>query len=183
MIENLKNTAVEPKPMTASEQKTPAVKEDGKEQLNAEITEALIGSQENESPQKLDTITPNERKALIKYYQEQGYSKKEAEELFESKADKIDKMSRKEAKKWCKEYMEKNRCSKKEAREAFKQEFGYSVPLSAFQKTLRLSAINNPIGIVVGIADSFANGKLGFKKFFTGQGNNDAAYVRKNQDA
>lgn len=116
---------------------------------------------------------------MIKYYQDNGYTKSEAEKLFNSKADKLDKMSRKEAKAWCKDYMEKNGCSKKEAKEAFKQEHGYSVPLNSFQKLGRIFTLANPVGFIALVADEATRGKLGVNKFVTGQGNNDAKYIAK----
>ena len=76
-------------------------------------------------------------------------------------------------------------CSKKEAIEAFKEQFGYSYPLSFGQKLGRLFLVTiSPIpglsGAVTGVLDKLTNGKLGIKKFVTGQGNNDAAYVKNN---
>ena len=50
------------------------------------------------------------------------------------------KMSRKEAKAWVKEYQESNNCSKKEAKAAFKEKFGYDVPASFWKKALRFLA-------------------------------------------
>lgn len=46
------------------------------------------------------------------------------------------KMSRKVAKAWVKQYQEDNNCSKKEAKAAFKEQFGYNVPASFFKKVL-----------------------------------------------
>lgn len=40
-------------------------------------------------------------------------------------------------------------------------------------------ALLNPIGTVAIIADEASSGKLGVKKFVTGQGNNDAKYIAK----
>ena len=88
-------------------------------------------------------------------------------------------MSRKEAKAWVKEYMTSNGCSKKEAKEAFQKEFGYSMPLSVLQKAGRFLALNNPIGFLATVVDEATDGKLGVKKFTTGQGNNDAKYIAK----
>ena len=148
-------------------------------ELDRAIQDGLTGADRKEVD-KSDTLTPNEKKELIKYYREQGYSKKEAEAIFNSKADKLDKMSRKEAKSWLKDYMAENGCSKKEAKAAFKEQFGYSVPLSMGQQMLRFTIIG-PLGAVGQFADQLSGGKLGLNKFVTGQGNNDAAYVKKQQ--
>lgn len=50
-----------------------------------------------------------------------------------------EKMSHKEAKEWLKQYREETGCSKREAREAFKSEFGYEVPRSKFVLQMRAS--------------------------------------------
>lgn len=148
-----------------------------KEKLNADLQEGLNGSAaKKQAPSKQDTITPNERKELIKWYKECGYTTKEAKAMFDSKADELEKMSRKEAKNWCKNYMEENGCSKKEAKQAFKDQFGYSVPLNKYQKVLRTCLTFGGIGQAVDIA---TGGKLGIRKFVLGNGNNDAAYVKK----
>lgn len=47
---------------------------------------------------------------------------------------KIEKMSRKDAKMWVKDYMEQTGCSKKEAYKAFEQTFGYEVPKNIWEK-------------------------------------------------
>ena len=89
-------------------------------------------------------------------------------------------MLRKEAKALLKEYMEQTGCSKKEAKKVFEEKFGYSVPLSKMQKFLRFAAVViTPVGVAAAAADGATDGKLGIKKFVTGQGNNDAAYVKK----
>ena len=150
-------------------------------QATAEALQSALNGTDRKSAQDLGALTPNERKELIKYYQECGYSKKEAEALFDSKAAKLEKMSRKEAKNWCKEYMQQNGCSKKEAKEAFKNEFGYDVPLSFGAKVLRSALFSSGVGAIVTLADKLSGGKLGVKKFVTGQGNNDVAYARRDK--
>lgn len=157
------------------------VKSKANEKLNQELMNELSGANRKETSQAARALTPNEAKELIKYYQEQGYSKKEARALLNSKAERLEMMSRKEAKAWCKNYMQENGCSKKEAKQAFKEEFGYSVPLSSLQKGLRQMATMTPLGAIATIVDGFAGGKLGVMKFVTGQGNNDGAWVMKKQ--
>ena len=159
--------------ITSTTQTSAPKKSNKTEEKSTQLSEALAGKTKN------NTLSENGKKELIKYYQDNGYTRSEAEKLFNSKADKLDKMSRKEAKAWCKDYMEKNGCSKKEAKEAFKQEHGYSVPLNGFQKIGRMFALLNSIGTVAIIADEASSGKLGVKKFVTGQGNNDAKYIAK----
>lgn len=129
------------------------------------------------SQEQVYTITENEKKDLIKSYREMGYSRKEAKKLFESNTTTIEKMSRKEAKKWVKEYMANTGCTKKKAKEAFQKEFGYSMPLSELQKFRRTLALANPVGVIADFIDRATGGKLGIKKFTTGEGNNDAKYV------
>lgn len=143
--------------------------------ISQELSEGLSGAT------RKNAITENDKKDLIKHYREMGYSRSQAEALFDSKAEKLEKMSRKDAKAWVKDYMEKNGCSKKEAKAAFKQEHGYSVPLSLGQKMLRgvAVAVTGPIGYVATLADGITGGKLGVQKFMEGQGNNDAKYVAK----
>ena len=65
--------------------------------------------------------------------------------------EKEEKMSRKEAKKWLKQYREENDCSKKEAKAAFEAEFGYEFPDSKFVKYLRNAVLNGSMfGVIVG---------------------------------
>ena len=97
---------------------------------------------------------------------------------------KLDKMSHKDAKAWLKEHMEQTGCSKKEAKEAFKEQFGYSYPLSFGQKFGRrlltfLSPLPGVSGGVAVLLDKSLDGKLGIKKFASGQGNNDATYIKR----
>lgn len=66
-----------------------------------------------------------------------------------------EQMSRKEAKNWVKAYREEHGCSKKEAKAAFEQEFGYKMPSSNFTKTLRSYLITGNIpGLIVGFTHS-----------------------------
>ncbi len=72
-------------------------------------------------------------------------------------AQEPEQMSRKEAKQWIKAYREQTGCSKKEAKAAFEQEFGYKMPRSEYAnqllKGLRAILIGgNPVGLVVGLA-------------------------------
>lgn len=175
-VNGAKNTGA----TTAAEQTNNiSTAENESKKLNQALQDELTGAARKDVD-KMDTLTPNEKDQLIKYYQDCGYSKQEAEELFNSKADKLETMSRKEAKAWLKEYMEQTGCSKKEAKKAFEEKFGYSVPLSKMQKFLRFAAVViTPVGVVAAAADGATDGKLGIKKFVTGQGNNDAAYVKK----
>lgn len=168
------NGANEPQ-RTAAKADPNAKAEAENKKISQELSEELSGAT------RKNAITENDKKDLIKHYREMGYSRSQAEALFDSKAERLEKMSRKDAKAWVKDYMEKNGCSKKEAKEAFKQEHGYSVPLSFGQKLLRAGAlaISGPIGLVATAVDGFTGGKLGVQKFQTGQGNNDAKYVAK----
>lgn len=76
---------------------------------------------------------------------------------------KTEKISRKDAKEWIKKYIEETGCSKKEAKAAFEQEFGYKMPSSNFAKILRvgLTGIISPIMFPFLVADTISNGKLG----------------------
>lgn len=58
------------------------------------------------------------------------------------KEEEPQKMSRKEAKEWIKQYKEEHGCSKKEAKAAFHQEFGYKIPKSEFMKRLLWVPLN-----------------------------------------
>ncbi|MCI5888097.1 MAG: hypothetical protein MRZ62_01090, partial [Brachyspira sp.] len=78
--------------------------------ISQELSEELSGAT------RKNAISENDKKDLIKHYREMGYSRSQAEALFDSKAERLEKMSRKDAKAWVKDYMEKNGCSKKEAK-------------------------------------------------------------------
>ena len=76
-----------------------------------------------------------------------------------AQAQEPEQMSRKEAKQWIKAYREQTGCSKKEAKAAFEQEFGYKMPRSEYGKRLlkglRMALIGgNPIGLAVGLTHS-----------------------------
>ena len=77
-----------------------------------------------------------------------------------------EKLSRKEAKKWIKNYQKEHNCSKSEAKKAFERTFGYKVPSSKIQrlgKGLLLIAMS-PIALPLGLIDTAAKGNLGFNK-------------------
>ena len=78
-----------------------------------------------------------------------------------------EQLTRKQAKEWIKEYREKTGCSKKEAKAAFKEEFGYKVPSSMLMKGLRANLIGIiPIaGFLALTGDAISNGKLGIQRF------------------
>ena len=46
-------------------------------------------------------------------------------------------------------------------------------------KNCKTAVVITPVGVAAVAADGVTDGKLGIKKFVTGQGNNDAAYVKK----
>ncbi len=70
-------------------------------------------------------------------------------------AQEPEQMSRKEAKQWIKAYREQTGCSKKEAKAAFEQEFGYKMPSSEFVKSIRCALLNgNLVGVLVGMTHS-----------------------------
>lgn len=77
-----------------------------------------------------------------------------------------ERMTRKQAKAWMKEYSRQNKCSKKEAKAAFEEQFGYKVPDSKFTRAMKcmLLAAMSPVAVPLGIADQLAHGKLGFNK-------------------
>ena len=85
----------------------------------------------------------------------------------EQKTEEPEQMSRKEAKKWLKEYRKENDCSRKEAKAAFEKEFGYKVPSSMLMKGLRANLIGIiPIaGFLALTGDAISNGKLGIQRF------------------
>ena len=147
------------------------------------LQNGLSGADKKYDAPKTETMTPNERKAGIKEYQENNNcSKKEAKAAFDREFGEIDKMSRKEAKEWLKSKMEETGCTKKEAKEAFKEEFGYDVPLSIGTKIGRhaLLALGLPVG---GGGVSFIGSlALAGSKFLTGQGKNDAKYEKRLQE-
>lgn len=136
-------------------------------------------AEKTESKSKESIFTRNDRKAWIAEHKEEYGSKKAARKAFDEQFEEIDKMSRKEAKAWVKEKMAETGCSKKEAKAMFKQEFGYDVPMSRFTKMLRAAVLENPIGMLLFAADGISDGKVGIHKFITGEGNNDAAFVKK----
>ena len=75
--------------------------------------------------------------------------------------EKQDKMSRKEAKEWLKQYREENGCSKKEAKAAFEAEFGYKFPMNKFAKGMAMIGLQ--LVMVPGaILDLCTGGKLGY---------------------
>ena len=78
-----------------------------------------------------------------------------------------EQLTRKQAKEWIKEYREKTGCSKKEAKAAFKEEFGYKVPSSKFMKGLRFNLVGMiPIaGWLALTGDAITKGKLGIQQF------------------
>lgn len=78
-----------------------------------------------------------------------------------------EQLTRKQAKEWIKEYREKTGCSKKEAKAAFKEEFGYKVPSSMLMKGLRANLIGIiPIaGFLALTGDAITKGKLGIQQF------------------
>jgi hypothetical protein len=71
-----------------TEHATPASPDGQPTKADAQVLPNALNGADRKSAQDLGAITPNERKELIKYYQECGYSKKEAEALFDSKATK-----------------------------------------------------------------------------------------------
>ena len=78
-----------------------------------------------------------------------------------------EQLTRKQAKEWLKAYREETGCSKKEAKAAFKEEFGYKVPSSAFMKGLRFHLVGL-IPVAGGLAlggDLVTKGKLGVQRF------------------
>lgn len=79
-----------------------------------------------------------------------------------------EKMTHKNAKEWCKTYMIEHNCSKEEAKVAFKEKFGYDVPLSTGQKIGR-SLIFAPFGINIQAIDAATGNKLGVNNFINGQ--------------
>ena len=93
----------------ANELKKTTVKADANAKTQAEnkkISQEL--SEELSGATRKNAISENDKKDLIKHYREMGYSRSQAEALFDSKAEKLEKMSRKDAKAWVKDYMEKN---------------------------------------------------------------------------
>lgn len=79
-----------------------------------------------------------------------------------------EKMTHKNAKEWCKTYMIEHNCSKEEAEVAFKEKFGYDIPLSTGQKIGR-SLIFAPFGINIQAIDAATGNKLGVNNFINGQ--------------
>lgn len=78
-----------------------------------------------------------------------------------------EQLTRKQAKEWLKAYREETGCSKKEAKAAFEEEFGYKVPSSAFMKGLRFHLVGL-IPVAGGLAlggDLVTKGKLGVQRF------------------
>ncbi len=166
---------------TTAQASTPEDMGSVSQSMNKALQDGLSGADRKIDAPETETLTPNERKAWIKEYQNtHNCTKKEAMAAFDREFGKIDKMSHKEAKAWVKDYMAKNDCSKKEAKAAFKEKFGYDVPLSLGAKIDRalLMVSGGSLLQVLGLVDTATGGKAGVKKFVSGQGNNDAKYVK-----
>lgn len=129
---------------------------------------------------KNDLSLKGKKEWLEAYMGEHGCSRAEAKEAFRNQFER-NTMSHKEAKAWCKEYMAQNGCTKKEAKVAFKENFGYDVPLSLVAKATRAASLNNPVGVILLIADAISGGKVGAEKYLTGEGVEDKVYRQKTE--
>ncbi len=95
---------------------------------------------------KLNSVYGDEIKPKAEKEGEISYLPKEP-----ANPEETEKMSRREAKEWLKQYREENDCSKKEAKAAFEAEFGYEFPDSKFVKYLRNAVLNGSMfGVIVG---------------------------------
>ena len=56
-----------------------------------------------------------------------------------------DKMSHDEASEWIRQYKKEHDCSRKEAKAAFEEKFGYECPMSGWAKTIRTILLNGTL--------------------------------------
>lgn len=145
------------------------------EELNQAITNELTGVNV-ELADTLKTLSPWEKRVVMKYCHELGLSKEEAQVLLYSNAEVSEKMSRKDADAWCQDYMQRSGCTEKEAKQAFKEEFGYSLPSNFINKIVD-TLVKVQSGGTFGVVGALLGEKSSIQKLFTGQGNNDAASI------